>query len=353
MISYTDAIAQGHYEGLEQNKKSYIIGLGVNYANGADGTTKGLSAKFPERVLDCPVSESAVTGLCVGMATMGFNAIVHHGRVEFALLAMDQILTQAAKWDYMFGGDYPCRFSARLNIGRQWGNGPQHTSSYNSLFANTPGLTVLWPSRPSEAYQSTKYMHNAMSPSLHMEHRWLFKTTDVLDESTDFSQLQTAAIYGDCNDIVIVTYGDSLVEALKVRGMVTDRDVSVICLTAFHGDRSLPTEVIEAVGKASDLFVLDSSNYEYGLLQGVVGSLAVKGVLPKNIKIFAPEFIPVATAAKLVQEYYPVCPTVIDFMYSTGMTKIESVAYTFDEINLPPNFDFSQIMPTKTVLART
>ena len=141
-------------------------------------------------------------------------------------------------------------------------------------------------------------------------------------------------------------------EALKVREMVTDRDVSVVCLTAFHGDRSLPTEVIEAVGKASDLFVLDSSNYEYGLLQGVVGSLAVNGVLPKNIKIFAPEFIPVATAAKLVKEYYPVCPTVIDFMFSTGMTKIESVAYTFDEINLPPNFDFSQIKPTKIALAR-
>ena len=61
-------------------------------------------------MLDCPVSESAVTGMCVGMATMGFNTIVHHGRVEFALLAMDQILTQAAKWDYMFGGGYPCRF---------------------------------------------------------------------------------------------------------------------------------------------------------------------------------------------------------------------------------------------------
>jgi len=352
LISYTDAIAQAHFEGLEQNKKSYIIGLGVNYPNGADGTTKGLAASFPERVLDCPVSESAVTGFCVGMATMGFNTIVHHGRVEFALLAMDQILTQAAKWDYMFGGDYPCKFSARLNIGRQWGNGPQHTSSYNSLFANTPGLTVLWPSRPSEAYQFTKYMHKAKSPSIHMEHRWLFKTTDVLNESLDSGQIQTASIYGDCSDIVIITYGDSLVEALKVQEAVSDRNISVVCLTAFHDDRSLPDEVVEAVNSASELFVLDSSNYEYGLLQGVVGSLAIKRVLPEKVKVFAPEFIPVATAAKLVQEYYPVCPTIIDFMNSTGMTNVESVAYTFDEINLPPNFDFSQIKPSKIVMAK-
>ncbi len=349
MINYTDAISKAHHQGLTENKKSYIIGLGVNYANGADGTTKGLAADFPERVLDCPVSESAVTGMCVGMATMGFNTIVHHGRVEFALLAMDQILTQAAKWDYMFGGGYPCRFSARMNIGRQWGNGPQHTSSYNSLFANTPGISILWPSRPSEAYQFTRYMHTTMSPVLHMEHRWLFKTTDAIDEAHDSNHLQTAAIYGDCSDIVIITYGDSLVEALKVKKTITDRNISIVCLTAFCGDRTLPEEVVRAVSGAKELFVLDSSNYEYGLLQGAVGNLAVEDALPAKVKVFSPPFIPVATAAKLVQEYYPVCPTVVEFMHSNGMTKVESVAYTFDEINLPPDFDFSEFTPTKVI----
>ena len=102
LISYTEAIAEAHRSGLENHPKSYIIGLGVNYPNGADGTTKGLAEAYPQRVLDCPVSESAVTGMCVGMATMGFNTIVHHGRVEFALLAMDQILTQAAMGLYVW-----------------------------------------------------------------------------------------------------------------------------------------------------------------------------------------------------------------------------------------------------------
>ena len=106
---------------------------------------------------------------------------------------------------------------------------------------------------------------------------------------------------------------------------------------------------MRAVSKAKELFVLDSSNYEYGLLQGAVGNLAVQDVLPSKVKVFAPPFIPVATAAKLVQEYYPVCPTVVEFMHSTGMTKVESVAYTFDEINLPPVFDFSDFTPTKVI----
>ena len=105
MINFINAINNAHKEGLEGNPDSYIIGLGVNYSNGADGTTKDLARLYPNNVLDTPVSESAVTGMCVGMATMGLNPIVHHGRVEFALYAMDQILTQAAKWNYMFGGD--------------------------------------------------------------------------------------------------------------------------------------------------------------------------------------------------------------------------------------------------------
>ena len=83
------------------------------------------------------------------------------------------------------------------------------------------------------------------------------------------------------------------------------------------------------------------------LLQGVVGNLAVEGVLPTYVKVFSPPFIPVATAAKLVREYYPVCPTVVDFMYSNGSTKIASTSYSFDEINLPPNFDFSPFVPDK------
>ena len=153
-INFVEAINLAHLHGLEKNKNSLILGLGVNYPNGADGTTKSLAAKYPSRVLDVPVSEAAFTGMSVGMATMGLNPIVHHGRIEFALLAMDSILTQASKWNFMFGGDYPCSLGLRINLGRQWGNGPQHTAAYTPLFINTPGIDVLWPSNPQElAYQ--------------------------------------------------------------------------------------------------------------------------------------------------------------------------------------------------------
>lgn len=343
MTNYVEAINKGHKDGLNDNSNSYIIGLGVNYDNGADGTTKGLSTLHPEKILDVPVSESAITGMCVGMATMGLNPIVHHGRVEFALYAMDQILTQASKWNYMFGGDYPCYFSARLNIGRQWGNGPQHTSSYNSLFANTPGLNIFWPSRPKEAYAFTKILHHIISPTLQMEHRWLFKTNDTLPKVIENSEVQTAAIYGPHTnaEILILTYGDGLIEALKTKDIVKDKDISIICFTAFINNRTLDKKLVDLISNARRVILIDTSNYEYGILQGILGSVSVSKKIHGSIKVFAPPFLPVATAANLVREYYPTSPEIVRYLADEGETNSVCFEYSFDEINLPPEFNFS------------
>lgn len=353
-VNFVQAINNGHKYGLDANRNSYIIGLGVNYPNGADGTTKELSSLYPNNVLDVPVSEASFTGMCVGMGTMGLNPIVHHGRVEFALLAMDQILTQAAKWDYMFGGDYPCQFSARLNIGRQWGNGPQHTSSYNSLFVNTPGLNILWPSRPNEAYNFTKYLHFAKSPTLMMEHRYLFQTEDVLIESFENNNIiQTAAIYGEKSDVVLLTYGDGLVESLKVKNEVKDLNIQVVCLTAFVNDRKIDNKILEIINKCNNLVCIDTSNYEYGLMQGYVGNLATKVDLKDKIKIFSPPFTPCATSPKLVKQYYPFSPEIISYLNSENLTNTIANEYSFDDINLPAKFDFSNIVPTSFTYEKT
>lgn len=350
MTNFTDAIRLGHEEGLTRNPNSYIVGLGVNYQNGADGTTKGLVDSFKDRLLDTPVSEASVTGMCVGMAAGGLRPIVHHGRVEFALLAMDQILTQAAKWNFMFGGDYPCPFAARLNIGRQWGNGPQHTSSYNSLFLNTPGLDVFWPSRPAEARFYTAKLHEITSPTLQMEHRWLFKTIDEISDINDISRaskngLPSAAVYGEHAKNVILTYGDGLVEALKVKEALWDANITVICLTAFSGNRDLPNEIKSLIVGSENLILVDTSNFEFGLLQGLVGRLAIGNYLPKKIIQIAPPFTPVATAASLIKDYYPTSPFICEVLEGTGVTKLKIDKYNFDQINLPPEFNFSTWQP--------
>jgi pyruvate dehydrogenase E1 component beta subunit len=127
IIKNNEAVKEATDQMMEINPGIFVIGEGVTYKNGADGTTAGLKLKYPSRVFDVPLSEAGFTGMAVGSAITGLHPIVHHGRVEFALFAADSIFTQASKWNYMFGGNNPVPIVFRINIGRQWGNGPQHT----------------------------------------------------------------------------------------------------------------------------------------------------------------------------------------------------------------------------------
>ena len=346
-FKFIEAIASAHREGLIVNENSLILGLGVNYENGADGTTKGLAAEFGERLMDVPVSEAAFTGMAVGMGNSGLNPVVHHGRVEFALLAMDQILTQAAKWNFMFGGDYPCSLGIRLNIGRQWGNGPQHTSSYSSLFLNTPGLNIFWPSRPSEAYYYTKRLHTLKNPTISMEHRYLFGTSDSREVKTTAKKIQTACSYGSGEKVTVLTYGDGLIEALRIRNHIPDLDIKIICLTSFINDRKIDFQLVDEIDRSEQIIVIDTANYNYGLLQGTIGQIAQNIDVSKKLKIFSPPFAPCATAPSLVKDYYPRAPEIVDYLISLKLTKDPMNVYSFDELHLPANYDFSDDNPSK------
>ena len=346
--SFVAAICAGHKLGLLNNKKSLIIGEGVNYANGADGSTKDLVFEFGEQLVEVPISEAAFTGMAVGMGTAGLNPIVHHGRVEFALLAMDQILTQAAKWNFMFGGGYPCNFASRINIGRQWGNGPQHTSSYNSLFYNTPGIELFWPSRPFEAFVATYLLHFVTNPTISMEHRYLFKISENIAETHllgGFNRMPRCSVYSGDPDNVIITYGDGLVEALKVRERFGSLNPpTVICLTYFDRERAIPEIIYEFVSKCVTLVIIDTSNYHGGLMQGIVGSLAERSALATKLKIFSPPFTPCPTSPMLTRDYYPKSYKIAKYYSEVfGESDIDLSSYGFDEDHLPVEFDFSNV----------
>ena len=354
-VSFVDAIKVAHEFGLEDNVKSTIIGEGVTYPNGADGTTSGLHEKFPDRLMDVPVSEASFTGMAVGLATSGFNPIVHHGRMEFALFALDQVLTQAAKWEFMFQNDYKCRFGMRVNLGRQWGNGPQHTSSYSSLFLNTPGLNILWPSNPREALLSTWLLHRCDSPTVSVEHRYLFKVTEEIDLDNvelpaSIFDFPACSIYGvESPDVVIITYGDGLIEALKVSKLLEDViPISVVCLTSFVGAREVPNSLVTFLDKAKYFVGIDTSNYEGGLLQCFIGNLSSEINFSKKLEIFSPPFTPCPTSPKLVADYYPRAPKIASMIAKAHGHDINFESYSFDELHLPVEFDFSKYSPILT-----
>jgi len=341
-VTFAESILEGHKQGLLKNESSYILGLGVDYDNGADGTTSGLARQYERRLFDVPVSEASFTSMAVGMAAAGLNPIVHHGRIEFAMLAMDAILTQAPKWNFMFGGDYKVPLGVRVNLGRQWGNGPQHTACYSSLFPNTPGLDVFWSSRPSEAFWFTRALHSLDTPTISMEHRYLFKTVEKMPEAAiDEHRPPSFAMYEEKSPIIILTYGDGVQEALKVKEAIGE-GVGVIALVGLYGDRQLPDRVYEAIDRADQILFLDTSNYQYGILEGLAGKLAMQVNLSNKARVFAPPFEPCATAPELVSEFYPRWRDITSFLSDRFGTPNNHPSASFDELHLPTEFDFTR-----------
>src|SRR5205085_6783988 len=129
-----------------------LFGLDVDDPKAIQGSTRGLPAKYgPERVFGTPLSEDAMTGAAVGMALAGLRPIHVHIRMDFLMLAMNQLINVAAKSRYMFGGQANVPMVVRALIGRSWGQGAQHSQAFHSFFMHVPGLKVAMPTTPYDA----------------------------------------------------------------------------------------------------------------------------------------------------------------------------------------------------------
>jgi pyruvate dehydrogenase E1 component beta subunit len=348
-MNFTEAICVAHRQIMRNNPKSLILGMGANYMpNGIDGTTKGLCQEFPGRVWDVPASEVAVTGAAVGMASRGFRPIVHHGRVEFAMLAFDQIFTHASRWDFMFGGNYPCPLTLRICIGRQWGSGPQHTANYHSIFLQTPGLDVYIPATPQDAYRSLITSSKSEHPSVILEHRWLYKTKEDFITDCDNDSFPCASVYGNGNDFVILTYAEGLIDALKALEFCSAKGISgrVVCFKFFSGKDRFPETIKDVLSGTKNIIIYDSAPFEFGILSGIFSYLvSVDSWEAKKVKIIAPEFRPCPASPKLAGIYYPNAKEISEAIKQLGYNLSEFPAYSFDELHFPPNFDFSSFEP--------
>ena len=176
VITYREALFKTMRDALDKNPNVIIFGQGVDDHKGTFGTTHGLSQEFgSKRVFDTPLAEEGMTGIAIGAALNGLYPISTHIRVDFALLAMNQIVNLAAKYKYMFGGRFEIPMLIRMVIGRSWGQGAQHSQSLQSLFAHIPGLTVIMPASPQSILECYPYViENHRGPVISLEHRLMY-----------------------------------------------------------------------------------------------------------------------------------------------------------------------------------
>ena len=126
--------------------------MGINDPKRIFNTTNGLVENLVNIEFSIPPSENGMTGYSIGAALKGFQSVATHQRVDFFLLAMDQLVNSAAKWNYMFGGKTPVPITIRLIVGKGWGQGPTHSQHLHSWFAHIPGLKVVCPTNSNDAY---------------------------------------------------------------------------------------------------------------------------------------------------------------------------------------------------------
>ena len=321
-----------------EDPRTHVIGLGAVYPNGLDGTMGDLAQIYPDRIHDTPCSEAAVTGMAVGMAINGLKPIVHHGRIEFSLYAMDAIHTQAAKWDYMFGGGYSCPLTIRIAMGRQWGNGPQHTFTGKNIFA-VPGLHVVAPATPYAAYHLLIAAANQDKPVIFLESRWLYKTSETLHNPIDRAVrgLDHARALRRGTDITIVAVADMVLESLKAAKLLETIGISaeVIDLVSIY---PLDLETINnSVSMTRNLVCVDASTPAFSVAHEILSHF-------NGTAITCPDE-PCPTSPALTKNYYPTAAqiashasAVLRSPYAFEETK------TFAELNLPPTDNFDTLL---------
>ncbi|NCX93538.1 MAG: alpha-ketoacid dehydrogenase subunit beta [Gammaproteobacteria bacterium] len=226
-LTFAAAVNEAISMAMTQDQKVLCYGLGVDDPKRIFGTTAQLQEKFgKDRVFDMPTAENGMTGVAVGASLAGYRSVMVHQRLDFFLLAMDQLVNSAAKWHYMFGGQNSVPIVIRLIMGRGWGQGPTHSQNLQSWFAHIPGLKVVV---PTTAYEAKGLMLESIfdpNPVVFLEHRWLHNSESEVPEEDYRIPIGQARIARKGSDITLVSTSYMTVEALRAAQYLAQHGVS-------------------------------------------------------------------------------------------------------------------------------
>ena len=317
-ISYREALYKCMHQALRESPETIIIGQGVNDHKGTFGSTLGLAEEFGHhRVLDTPLSEAGVAGIAVGAALNGLYPIQTHIRVDFVLLAMNQLINLVAKYRYMFGGRFELPMLIRLVIGRSWGQGAQHSQSLQSLFAHIPGLTVLMPSSAQSIMRTYPHViRNYRNPVISLEHRLMYDLQFLDDDATEWGNdpLDSVRIRHG-KDVTIVATSIMVLEAKRAAehlASVSDIDCDIIDLNCVsHPNKEL---IIDSVKRTGRLLVADTSWPAFGTCAEICRIVceSVPSALTAPVVTLGMQPAPCPTAKSLEDLYYPNLATMTD-----------------------------------------
>lgn len=227
-ISYRAAVNQALHQEMERDNSIFIYGIDVGDHKRIFGSTKGLLEKFGKmRVFSTPLSEEALLGFGLGAALCGLRPINVHIRVDFLLLAINQLVNMVASYHYGSDGKLQVPLVIRAIIGKGWGQSYQHSKSLQSLFAHIPGLKVVMPTTPTDAKGLLIAAIRDNNPVVVLEHRMLYDVEGEVPIEAIPIPLGKGQILKAGKDITIVATSYAVVEAVKAAEVLEKRGISV------------------------------------------------------------------------------------------------------------------------------
>jgi pyruvate dehydrogenase E1 component beta subunit len=224
-LSFPEALNLAMSREMEADANVFVFGVDLTDHKRTFGSGKGMVEKFGiRRYFASPLSEAAATGIAIGAAGCGLRPVHVHARVDFTLLAMNQLVNMASNKSYVTNGEFKVPLVVRAMIGRSWGQGAQHSKSMHSVFAHFPGLKVVLPSDPQDAYSLLRSAIRDDNPVIFLEHRWLYDVVGKVDDQLKVP-IGTCKVVRPGTDVTIISCSWMTVEATQAARILSENGV--------------------------------------------------------------------------------------------------------------------------------
>jgi pyruvate/2-oxoglutarate/acetoin dehydrogenase E1 component len=266
VLTYAQALNEALREEMQADERVFVMGEDIGPHGGIFRVTKDLYNEFgAERVRDTPISEAAFVGLGVGSALVGMRPVVELLFMDFALVAADQIVNQAAKLRYMAGGAVSVPIVIRAQQGGGRGNGAQHSQSFESWFAQVPGLITVAPSTPADAKGLLKSAIRAGNPVMFIEHKLLYNTKGEVPTGEHIVPIGKADVKRMGRDITIVSYSRTVLFALEAAEQLSQKGIEAEVIDLRTIEPLDMDTILESIRGTVRLLVVHESHTNCGI----------------------------------------------------------------------------------------
>ena len=312
-ITYYEALKEATEQEMKRDSSVFIYGVGVPDHKRVFGSTDGLLEEFgKERCFDTPISEDSLAGFALGAAINGLRPIFVNIRMDFMLLAFNQIANMISSFRYNSGGKIKVPLVIRGIIGRGWGQGIQHSKSMHSVFAHIPGIKVVMPTTSRDAKGMLISAIRDDNPVIFIEHRWLYWQKGEVEKESFLIPLNKANRIRKGKDITIIAISWMNVEALKAAEILYKKakiDLEIIdprCISEIDIE-----PIIKSIKKTRHCIIIDNDWLYCGFSSEIATKIYEKciingsSILKQPIERMGFAAIPCPTARHLENEFYP------------------------------------------------